>query len=341
METQEPIIKPLESLSASKIKTLENCSWLYWCNYHLRLPQIKNEGSMKGSACHYVFELLILDKYKPLVDLVVRYNSITVNKALERLTKKYIKREGLPTKASIFEQIDQMILVGLKNDFYVKGGTLVSPEFKFDIIDDDFRIKGLMDKPFIRGDTIIIDDYKSSKQKFKGEDEESNIQAMMYSYAATRIWPHLKPLVRFIFLQYPDNPIMEVSFTKDTLKGFEKFLKGIQKRVTTFNEKSAKSYFAADQATHDEGFAKRPDELKKDGTPKWYCSYKFPYDYFEVKKDNKIVYTVMEKSQIKTLKLGEYVIKKHYDGCPRWRNAVDSIEKPKMAKSYANALDDF
>ena len=50
--------KPVKEkiLSASRIKTLETCSWSYWCNYHLRVPQKQNEGALRGTVCHLAFE---------------------------------------------------------------------------------------------------------------------------------------------------------------------------------------------------------------------------------------------------------------------------------------------
>jgi hypothetical protein len=343
--------KELSALSASKVKTLENCSWLYWCNYHLRIPQAKNEGSCKGEVCHWMFETLLNKKHKSKVDKIIKDGTNAAVPAIWRLLQWYIKRANLPNTQTILTHIDQMILVGLKNDFYVNGGQILAPEYKFDLIKPQFRIKGFMDKPSIKGDTLLIEDYKSSKMKFKGEDEESNMQALMYSYAAKQIWPNLKPVVRFVFLQFPEDPVMEVSFSDDTLAGFELFLGNVQKRVQMFNEFSAKSAFAADQQPHDDGFngkllcgfAKSPTELKKDGTKKWHCAYRFSFDYWVVKKDNKILYSVLEEKDLKPLSRGEIVEKLHYNGCPRHVNACDFISKAKVApiKRNANPFDDF
>ena len=38
----------LKTLSASRIKTLETCSWVYWNNYHTKVPQRSNDGSDRG-----------------------------------------------------------------------------------------------------------------------------------------------------------------------------------------------------------------------------------------------------------------------------------------------------
>ena len=77
MEKQIPNPEQLKALSASRVKTLENCSWLYWCNYHLKLPQEKNEGAKKGEICHTIFEVLLLKNRKTYFDKIVRDDTVT------------------------------------------------------------------------------------------------------------------------------------------------------------------------------------------------------------------------------------------------------------------------
>ena len=209
---------------------------------------------MKGDVCHWTFEILIYPKHRARVKAITEAGNINGDKALKRLIKIFIKKAGLPSNQDIQDHIERMVVVGLKSDFYVKGGKLVSPEYKFDLTKPTFRIKGFIDKPFIVKDKIFIDDFKSAKQKFKGEDEESNMQALFYSYAARQIWPELTPIVRFIFLQYPDDPMMVVQFSDDVLKGFEMYLSEMQRRVNHFNELTARSAFAADKEPYDQGF---------------------------------------------------------------------------------------
>lgn len=312
---------------------------------------MKNEGSQKGEVCHQLFELLLNQKHKKKVDAMVQAESVQASPSVDRLLKLYIKQVGLKDTLVSRQHIEQMLLVGLKSDFYVKDGVLVAPEYKFDITKPLFRIKGFMDKPVIKGKTMLIDDFKTAKQKFKGEEEESNIQALFYSYAAKQIWPKLKPIVRFIFLQYPENPMMELEFSDETLKGFEAYLAHIQERVNVFNEKTSKSSFAADQVPHDQGFngkllcgfAKHPDQKKKDGTKMWHCPYKFAFDYYVVKNGEKIVSTTFKEDDVK-LKKGETYQKLHYSGCPKFKNVMDELGAPvskKETKKYTNVMDDF
>jgi hypothetical protein len=351
--------RDLKALSASRIKTLESCSWLYWCNYHLKLPQIQNDGARKGDICHRIFELLLNKKHNKIFKKIIKAGTITVSKAIERLIRIYSKEIELNLTAEVFLQIDQMILVGLKNDFFVKDAILVQPEYKFDLKNESpfYYIKGFMDKPFMTKELLIIDDFKSSKRKFDGEDQESNVQAMIYSLAATKIWPDKKPKIRFIFLQYPEDPMMELEFSEDTLRGFEFYLEEVQNRVNNFNERQGRAAFAYDKGQPKGGefkgklmcgFAKSPDQKKKDGTKMWHCPYKFAFDYWIVKKDGIIKYTSFSDDKIK-LKEGETKEKAHYSGCPRFNgdsNVLNNFEKTPVSKvaeplEYRNVLNDF
>ena len=336
-------------ISASRVKTFEGCSWLYYAKYKLNVPDATNEGALKGSVVHNIFELLVLPKHRKKYDDIIKGQSVSSSPSVFRLLKKYIKDVGLPSNDKVYDQINDMILVGLKADFFVKGAVLVKPEYEFSILNKSpyYLIRGFIDKPSIKGNEIIIDDYKSSKKKFEGEDISSNLQAIIYSIACKKIWPDLIPKVRFIFLQFPEDPIMEVSFSSDQLKGAEHYLEHIQLKLDSFSEKSAYSNLAAHKGfPKDEtfsgclmcGYAKRPGQFKKDGTPMWHCSFKFPFTYYIVKKNDKTIKSYLKKEDI-ILKDGESIHEAFYDGCPAHRNVVDQLknknEKPK------DFLDDF
>jgi hypothetical protein len=352
MENRKP--DGMTPLSASRIKTLENCSWLYWVNYHLKLPQIQNEGAKKGDICHRVFELLLDKKHNKKFKKIITSDSITEIPAIERLIKIYAKKLQLELNHEKSLQIHRMIMVGLKTDFFVKGGKIISPEYKFEIYNEnpEYLIKGFIDKPAVKKDTIIIDDFKSSKKKYEGEDNESNIQAMMYSLASTKLWPDKKPLVRFIFLQFPEEPLMPVSFNSDTLKGFEYYLASIQKRVNEFSEGCATRDFAFDKANVGAGefkgklicgYATYPNQKKKDGNPMWHCPYKFAFHYYAIKKNDVLVYTTFDANVV--LKEGETIHPMKYDGCPKFRNVLNNFDTPTISikgkPEFVNVLDDF
>ena len=162
--------KTLKILSASRIKTLETCSWLYWANYHLKLPQDQHKSAIKGTICHEIFEILLKDRHKNHYDLIIKENSVGASKPINRLIIKLIKRNKLSTDET--NDIKSMILVGLKNNFFGGEKDALSAEFPFEIINDmpKYHIKGFIDK-VIKSKSekkVTIVDYKSSKLKFKG-----------------------------------------------------------------------------------------------------------------------------------------------------------------------------
>jgi hypothetical protein len=321
-----------KSLSASKIKVFEDCSWLYYCKYHLNLPDTSNLGAQMGSACHLIFEMLLNPRHLKNYKRIIKAKSIDGDKGCSRLIKKHLIKQSI-NEPKNYMLIDQMILVGLKNDFFVKGGELLGAEYEFNIKNEspNYYIKGFIDKPYKVGREIIIDDFKSSKSKFEGEDRESNIQGMMYSLAAKKIWGDIDPKVRFIFLRFADDPMVKLNFNNDTLKGFEYYLESVQQKINSFTEEDAKKNYAFDQINVEGfkgklmcGFSKVRGEKKKDGTPKWSCQYKFPFKYFVLKdKDGKTLKSSHENNF--KPKEDQKVLELQYTGCPRHRPPIDDF----------------
>jgi len=297
-------------LSASRIKTLETCSWVYWNSYHEKVPQTQNDGALRGTICHTIFELLLNPKHKEHYNKIIKENSIIGSKPITKLVKKLKAKVGLDQ--SNFEILNQMIMVGLKHDFFgEKDGKIVSPEYAFEIKNDEpkYHIKGFIDKPIKSKNKMIIIDYKSSKAKFRGDDLEANIQAMMYSLASKKLWPKLKPIVRFLFLRFPKQPIQELEFTDEQIKGFEYYLEHINDYINKFNEKSAEANFAIDN-----------DKSKwMCGIGNWRCPYRDPYEYYvKLNENNEVVESSLD-SNFKDIK-GFKIEKRKYNGCPKFIN---------------------
>jgi len=302
--------KSLKVLSASRIKTLETCSWVYWNNYHTKIPQAQNDGSLRGTICHTIFELLLNPKHKSHYNKIIKKNSIKGSKAITKLVKKLKAKVGLDE--SNFEILDQMIMVGLKHDFFgEKDGEIVSPEYAFEIKNDmpKYHIKGFIDKPIKSKNKMVIIDYKSSKAKFRGDDLEANIQAMMYSLASKKLWPKLKPIVRFLFLRFPKQPIQELEFTDDQIKGFEYYLEHINDYINKFDENAAKANFAINN-----------DKSKwMCGVGNWRCPYRDPYEYYvKLNEKGEVIESSLD-GKFKDIK-GFEIQKRKYMGCPKFNS---------------------
>ena len=51
-------------LSASRLKTLQSCTWLYYCKYILKLPDTTNSGALRGTHIHLILEILQNPRHK-------------------------------------------------------------------------------------------------------------------------------------------------------------------------------------------------------------------------------------------------------------------------------------
>lgn len=318
----------LIKLSASRIKTLQSCSWMYYCNYNLKLPQKNNSGAMRGTVAHLVFEILANPRHQHYVTKIVKSGTCLKQPVIFKLILKAAKREGLdldemvkPLKKSGQEItnlkcIDEMILVGLKFDF-IGNGKLIGSEWEFDITSEEpkYRIGGFVDRIFKDKKQMIIRDFKSSKKAFRGEELASNLQGMMYSLAVRKKYQKQKDvLVKFLFLRYPEDPERECPhFSEEELSGFEHYLEYLNGYLKNFDEKKASSNFAA-----------------HDYSTKWMCQtksgWRCPYlDAIEYKvlldKNDKVIKSIFATEEFKEQDLKpEYRIEiRNYEGCPAWK----------------------
>jgi hypothetical protein len=333
-----------ETLSASKIKTLKACSWQYWCKYHLKLPDKTNSGALKGDTVHIILECLGSHRHKAHYDKIIKNKKTFSSKAIKRLIYKHIKRKKLNEEEDL-DDICEMVLKGLFYDFFGNQHgepTEVISEKDFELVvqqdDINYKIKGFIDKLFIyeNAGLVLIRDFKTNKKKYEGKEISDNLQDYMYTLAIRKLYPHIKNIkMEFIFLKQDleDGAVMEMQpKSKFELIGFEHELTGYQKYADTFSKSTAVSNMAANQGMPKDGsfsgkllcgFAKQPNQIKKDGTPMWYCTYKFPFRYFALYDKNKaLIKTAFDKKDlVKIQKPDQKIIAENYAGCPCWQEA--------------------
>ena len=335
--------EPQSPLSASRIKTAQSCSWLYWSKYKLGLPENSNDGARRGSICHLVFEVLGVPKRKVYFDKIIETQDVFSVSSIKRLIFKHATREGIDDSENI-ELMKDMIFNGLSYDFFGKDLDKPTKEFSekdFDIIKVDgdikYKIRGFIDKLFLykKQKFALIRDFKTSKDVFKGKDATDNLQDLMYSLAVKNLFPEYSERVsEFLFLKFDldlnasKSGIVQMKpLEEDELKGFELQLSEIQKYLDNFSEKDAKKNFAAYQGFPKDnsfsgkllcGFAKEKGELKLDGSPKWHCPMKFDFFFYEISDPKGHVvksYSEDEFSEGLVPEGGSYEMK-YYQGCP-------------------------
>jgi len=318
----------LVRLSASRIKTLQSCTWSYYSNYVLKLPQTNNSGAMRGTIAHLIFEILSNPRHHKYVKKIIKKETCKAVPSVWNLIFKTARKIGLDLDEMVkplkkepevtnLKCIDQMILVGLKFDFINIDG-FIGSEWAFDITNESpkYRIVGFVDRLLKDKDgKLIVRDYKSSKKTFDTAELESNLQSMMYSLALKKKYPnqYKEIIAKFLFLRYPNDPEKSSpAFSDNELDGFEHYLEYTSNLLQSFNEQSAKSNFAKNE------FSKKWMCKTKSG---WKCPYLEAMNYkVLLDKDKKIIKSVFASEDINAedIKEGFTVEERRYEGCPAW-----------------------
>lgn len=342
-------------LSASRIKTLKSCSWLYWCQYVLKIDGGSNDGASRGTVCHLVFETLGEKKHKKEYNKIIKKNDVFASDLVKDIILSEAKKLKVDDEDNL-ELIKDMTLKGLKYDFYgtdLDKPTKIFSELDFDLSKDDdefrYRILGFIDKLYLykSKDTAIIRDFKSSKSMFVGDEISDNIQDWMYALAVKEKFPEYKDrFSEFLFLKFMDNKqtklsiddvadgvIKMESIDDSALKGFEHELTECYSYVEDFDEEKAVSNLAANKPFPTDntfsgklkcGFAKYKGQLKKDGSLMWHCPFRFDFKYYKIfDKDKNFIKGIHEDNfNPEELEDGFTYKEAQYEGCPAWRNSA-------------------
>jgi hypothetical protein len=309
----EPKIKKQKILSASRLKTFLSCSWIFYCEYILKLPSATHPKTKIGSLAHLIFEVLQNPRHRKHYDAIMNgpIKSIYNSKAITRLVKKHLDKNPDITY-NISTDLDSLTIVGLENDFFCSTAEEVLPpehEFLLDI--DGMKIKGYIDILAFYKDKIKIRDYKSQGKRFTEDEMENNIQAGIYQLYANRKFD--KPAeVEFVMLRHPEtkrmpNKHLQVvpPYSKEQLEGFVEYLKYLNGLVQNFSLESATSHLKVE---NDSGFCKRV------------CQFREPMEYYILlDKEGEIVQTSKVEKDL-VAKEGQKVEKKYYTGCPYFYN---------------------
>ena len=296
-------------LSASRIKTYENCSLLYAYKYKEKIPDESNTGAKIGSITHSVFELLLNPRHRDIYNSVLSLG-VRSNKSLLKFCNKKLEELNIAGDEN-FDLLSGFVELGLSLDFLSAGGELLPPELEFDEDFGAFRVYGLIDRVTIYKDKGIvkIQDYKTSKKKFSADDTESNLQAMIYSLVARRKWPDLKPSLEFIFLRFPKDPYIKLEFSDSELGGLKYYLSDMSEKLSKFDIKKDK---LSNPAANKSGL-----EWMCRAGKTWRCPYYSRFDYYVLlDKDGKIVLSSKElKVAEKSKKEDQRIEKRTHNGC--------------------------
>ena len=302
-------------LSASKIKSLHQCSYKFWLNYFKHLPETTHPKTYAGTVCHCVFEALCRNGRKKLLeDVVEKGFSKETSKSLWRYYEILVKKYKIID--SVSEHIPAMMDVGAKYvlpilEKYKKARVEVEHEFVLN--NGKYEIKGFIDLLIIHDEGALIIDYKSQGKKFSAKEMEFNVQAIVYQLA---VWKEfgLESSTEFIMLRHPptkrhpEKHIQKVDFVgEDALNGMEDYLEYLQNIVDKFSTKDAEEKFLADS---DKGFCI------------YVCQFRKPFFYLSVVDGDGNVQKNFNESEEEEAKSfarkakGGRLLRKKHSGCP-------------------------
>lgn len=307
-------------LSASKLGTAKNCSYLYFLKYVNFLPDESGVGANRGTVTHKVLECLLRPDRKKYVDSIVATKNPFSVAVVERLTMLWARKLDV-AEPDHLEKIKTFILTGVSFDFYCEGSINLRSEEKFEIDKGNYILNGRLDVTAEYPDRVVCRDFKTSRAKYNKEDIDFNLQALTYSVALKHKYPHLPIEVDFVFLKYTQAPFQKTFITDELREGFLAWLDYMSEYLTGFDYKKATSDFAKNDIKRKWLCGGQLGELNKDGDQKWYCAYKYPFVYWAAMKDEKIVKSSRNRSDLEYHKNeGCEIVMKTHSGCPAWKH---------------------
>lgn len=296
-------------VSASRIKSVNQCSYKFYLNEIEKLPETTHPKTIVGSICHSIFECLKNPRHKVYYYAII--NSGTINGTpFERLVKMWQRKYKIDQL--LINDIDSMILVALKHtNFYNDGATRIFPpehEFKLEL--QNGIVKGFIDDLSFFGDIAHIRDYKSQKDKFTKNELSAEKQAAVYQLY---VWKAFKmpAQVEFVLLRHPPtkrHPNLHLQIvppkTPEQLMGFELYLESIALTFKNFGIQEAYASFAADNP-------------KKKYFCDYICQFKKPFKYQSVVKNGLVIKNYLITDEI-VLNEGETIQIREYQGCPKF-----------------------
>jgi ATP-dependent exoDNAse (exonuclease V) beta subunit len=179
-------------VSWSQLSTFRQCPLRYQFRYLDRVePEFVSSALLVGSSLHAAFEhhhrhQLETDDTVSLDELLETFWSDWKHRVEESPEVRFNKKEDIN---SVGQLADRMLRAFLESTFAESPGIIIGIEesMRYSVVPGRPEFLGIVDLVFMRGDRLIIRDYKSSRSKWnQGNAESSADQLLLYSELAVK-----------------------------------------------------------------------------------------------------------------------------------------------------------
>lgn len=307
-------------ISASRLKTLKDCSLLFWYTEIQRLPERTHHKTLQGSCIHSLFECLLNPKRVAVLRAILKDGfSLTAHPVVARFIRFYDAKHGIaPYEMEAMEGMLRVAFLTIKPHFDIYFAALDAgqpapfryyTEKRFQMQVGEATMSGFIDLLLVWPDRALVIDLKSQGKKWTVAEVPHNVQAILYQLACLREFG-LIPAVDFVMVRhapskrYPRMHLQSVAApSRAHLAGLETYIESMYGVVNQFGMEEALSH------PHDSiSFCEKV------------CQFREPFTYWaRVKRDAPETVIKTYRAPVEVEEDEELVERKH-EGClVRWR----------------------
>lgn len=263
----------IEYLSASRLNVFVDCPFRYFLQYHLSLPELRQDTihTLKGNAVHETLEKYVkgskdyekelkeyysntklweLDTRKPRRGFPhpvekncdeCPYAIYSANGVICSVAKRNVAEfEGCPKPN--YEDDLRLITTTIHKENSVLNRKIIGAEVEFEKEYDGFKVRGFMDLVTeIDEETLEVRDYKSGTYTKKTDEAFKDLQMRIYSLVAKEMFPQYKYVL--MTLDYLRKQPVTVVFGPEDDEKTREFLQDAYKKITEAKNPPRKKSF--------------------------------------------------------------------------------------------------
>jgi RecB family exonuclease len=260
----------IEYLSASRLTTYIDCPFKYFLQYHLELPELKQDSiaTHKGSAVHEALELYVKEDKDYVKHLKAYYEKHKVwefdnrksNRGFPHPVAKDCNNCEWLASGSIcsianrnIKEFDGCPKPNFEDDLKLLKNTIIRPdsvlnrkiigaEVAFENEYEGFKVRGFMDLVTeIDEETLEVRDYKTGTYTKNTDDAFKDLQMRIYSMVAKEKFPQYNYVV--MTLDYLRKGPISVIFSKEDDIKTKDFLKEAYGKINGAHDPIRKKSF--------------------------------------------------------------------------------------------------